>query len=95
MQLLEETDRQLILAPCLHVVARHVLVNPAQVELFVSAFKHKLPAARIADLDKLIDSEARVVVQSRRQASLLFAGFDRSILQRHAAILHHIANGIG
>ena len=76
MQLLEEAGRQLILAPRFHILTWFVFINPAQVELSVSTFKYELPAARIANLDELIDSEARVVMQSRRQAPLLFAGFN-------------------
>ena len=75
MQLLEETRRKLIRALLFHIGPRFVLVNPTQVELFISTFKHELPAARIADLDKLIDGESRIVVQARRQTALLLAGF--------------------
>ena len=65
MQLLEETRRKLIRALLFHIGPLFVLVNPTQVELFVSAFKYELPATRIADLYKLIDGESRIVVQSR------------------------------
>ena len=78
----------------LRIAARLVLINPAQVELSASTFKHELPAARIADLDEFIDGESRIVVQARRQTALLLAGFNGCILQRHAAILHHIANSV-
>lgn len=95
MQLLEEADRRLILAPRFNILTRFVFIDSAQVELFVSAFKYELPAARIADLDEFIDGESRIVVQARRQTALLLAGFDGCIRKRHAAVLHHIANSVG
>lgn len=47
----------------LRIAARLVLINPAQVELLATPFKHELPAARIADFDEFIDGEPRVVMQ--------------------------------
>lgn len=78
----------------LRIAARLVLINPAQVELLATPFKHELPAARIADFDEFIDGEPRVVMQASRQATLLLTGFNGCILQSHAAILHHITNSV-
>lgn len=79
MQLLEEANRRVILASRFHILTRFVFIDPAQVELFVSAFEYELPAARIADLDEFIDGESRIVVQARRQTALLFSGFNGCI----------------